>query len=130
MRVIVCGGRDFYDYELMCSILDRVHSERPIKHLWHGNAAGADTLAGIWAHRGGDKGISVHPTPAQWKKHGKRAGPIRNQQMLGNGIDLVIAFPGGRGTADMVARARSAGVEVMEIASHKKAPGGDYGLIP
>jgi acyl-CoA synthetase (NDP forming) len=54
--------------------------------------------------------------PANWKKHGKSAGPIRNQLMLDVGKpDLVIAFPGGSGTADMIRRARKAGVPVKEI---------------
>jgi hypothetical protein len=54
--------------------------------------------------------------PADWAKHGRAASPIRNQQMLDEGRpNLVVAFPGGRGTADMVRRARSAGVEVIEV---------------
>jgi len=50
---------------------------------------------------------------AEWHRHGKRAGPIRNQRMLEEGQpDLIVAFPGGHGTADMVRRARQAGIEV------------------
>lgn len=113
LRVIVCGGRDFDDKALVFSTLAAVHAERGIRHLWHGGARGADSLAGEWGRT--RRELSVHPTPARWTVHGKKAGPIRNQSMLGNGIDLVIAFPGGRGTADMVARARAAGVEVMQI---------------
>lgn len=75
---------------------------------------GADTLAGDWAH---GFLIPVRSFPADWEeRHGKRAGPIRNQMMLEEGRpDLVVAFPGGTGTADMVRRAREAGVEVMEV---------------
>ena len=47
-----------------------------------------------------------------WKKYGKKAGPLRNQQMLEEGKpDLVVAFPGGNGTADMVRRAKKANIE-------------------
>jgi UDP-N-acetylmuramoylalanine-D-glutamate ligase len=53
--------------------------------------------------------------PAKWDLHGKSAGPIRNQQMLDTGVDLVIAFPGGKGTAHMVSIAKKAGVKVVEI---------------
>jgi hypothetical protein len=53
---------------------------------------------------------------AQWKKHGRAAGPIRNQRMLDEGKpDLVVAFPGGRGTADMIRRAERAGVPVQQV---------------
>lgn len=116
MRVIVCGGRDFWktpdDPVRLYAALDAVHAETPITHLWHGNARGADTLAGIWASQ---RKVKVTAVPAQWSKHGKRAGPIRNQNMLGQGIDMVIAFPGGRGTADMVRRAEKANVLVHKV---------------
>jgi hypothetical protein len=58
--------------------------------------------------------------PADWKRHGKSAGPLRNQEMLDAAPDLVIAFPGGRGTADMVRRAKSVNVKVIEIAEQMK----------
>lgn len=120
MRVIVCGGRDYAERRLLNATLDTIHAERPISHLWHGNARGADSLADAWGRQNPE--VSVCPVPAQWKKYGKRAGPIRNQTMLGQGIDLVIAFPGGRGTADMIKRAREAGVEVMEIGELPEPP--------
>lgn len=108
-RLIVCGGRDFNDYERVCAVMDRIKAMRPIEMVFHGNARGADTLADRWCR---ERGVRVHPVPAQWAKHGKHAGPIRNQAMLGNGIDLVVAFPGGAGTEDMVSRAHNAGVMV------------------
>ncbi len=58
---------------------------------------------------------------ALWERHGRAAGVIRNQAMLDYGIDLVLAFPGGRGTADMVRRARSAGVAVAAVAPAPKS---------
>jgi hypothetical protein len=76
----------------------------------HGGARGADSMAGEFAN---ETGIEEIVFPADWKMYGRRAGPIRNQQMLDEGKpDLVVAFPGGRGTADMVGRARTAGIEV------------------
>jgi hypothetical protein len=54
--------------------------------------------------------------PAQWDRYGEAAGPIRNAWMLEFGKpDLVVAFPGGRGTADMISKARKAGIEVCEV---------------
>lgn len=110
MRVLVCGGRDYADQDAVDAVLDSIGN---IRHLWHGNAKGADTLADNWGRR--QQGVSVHPVPAEWKKYGRRAGPIRNQKMLGQSPGLVVAFPGGRGTADMVKRARAAGVEVLDL---------------
>ena len=84
-----------------------------------GEASGADFLAKVFAldEYGDIEAVSYKGFPADWKKHGKAAGGIRNQQMLDEGKpDLVIAFPGGTGTADMIRRARKAGVEVVEVA--------------
>lgn len=110
MRIIVCGGRYFGDWAAVYFALDEIHEETPIEAVIHGNARGADALAGRWAV---NRAVKCWPVPAQWKKHGKAAGPKRNQAMLGMGIDLVVAFPGGRGTADMVRRAEAAGVKVI-----------------
>jgi hypothetical protein len=80
--------------------------------LIHGAAPGADRLAAeIWQPQGG----TIEAYPADWKAHGKGAGPIRNQRMLDAKPDIVIAFPGGSGTADMVRRARSKGLKVRVI---------------
>ncbi len=52
--------------------------------------------------------------PAEWSKYGRRAGPIRNKQMLDVGKPhLVVAFPGGAGTANMVKQAKAAGVPII-----------------
>lgn len=60
--------------------------------------------------------VPVRVFKADWDKHGKAAGPIRNQQMLDEGKpDLVLAFAGGKGTDDMCRRARAAGVEVRRF---------------
>jgi hypothetical protein len=59
----------------------------------------------------------------QYQEYGKGAGPRRNKQMIEEGNpDLVIAFPGGRGTADMINRARAAGVRVIEVQEPADAP--------
>lgn len=110
MRVIVCGGRAYDDAMRVRDTLDALG----IMDLATGGADGADELAGQWA--------ILHSVPLQiyradWAKHGRAAGPIRNQQMLDEfKPDAVVAFPGGRGTADMVRRAKAAGVRVVEVA--------------
>lgn len=113
MRVIVCGGRAYDDWRKVTEVLNGIHAATPIKHLFHGNAQGADTLCAIWASHIPE--VNAHAVAAQWKKYGNKAGPIRNQKMLENNPDLVVAFPGGRGTADMVRRAKAASVHVLEV---------------
>lgn len=113
MRVLVCGGRRFGDRTLIDQTLDDLAKTAPIDVIIEGNASGADRIAGFWARR---RGIHNLKFRAEWDKHGKASGPIRNQKMLVEGKpDLVIAFPGGNGTADMVQRSRAAGIEVVEI---------------
>ena len=117
MRVLVTGGRDYRDSGAVHAALDRVHREVVIDAVIHGAGRGADTLADTWAAL---RGVPAHAFPAQWRAYGRGAGPIRNQRMLDDGKPgLVVAFPGGRGTADMVRRARRAGVEVWEPAKEE-----------
>lgn len=118
MRVLVCGGREFDDLQLFMETMDDFSTKedwdnkQPITII-EGGAKGADFLARCWAKY---CGWGHAPYPADWKKYGKRAGQIRNQQMLDEGKpDLVIAFPGGAGTADMVRRAKVAGTRVIEV---------------
>lgn len=140
MRVLVCGGRKFGDlktvkrgtplwhervaeYRAVHRALDALFPAADDMETWlpppdtviiSGAASGADTAAVDWAVV---NWVSFLEFPADWKKLGYAAGPIRNQQMIDEGRpDLVLAFPGGTGTADMVRRARAAGIEVREIA--------------
>lgn len=110
MRVLVCGGRAYRDEASVFYALDRFHQRHPITVLIHGGARGADSLAHAWAT---SKQVPVEVYPADWKRYGKAAGYRRNTQMLTEGKPrVVIAFPGGRGTADMVKQAAGADVTV------------------
>ena len=112
MRVLVCGGRDYADY----AYVEENLNDLPLGNssvIIHGGAQGADRLAERWAFA---HGVDSERFSADWEKHGKAAGPIRNQRMIDEGQpDLVVAFPGGKGTADMIRRARAAGVDVVEL---------------
>ena len=104
--VLVCGGRDFDDYERVKEVLDKLEISRII----HGNAKGADILGDRYAR---ERGIERIIYPANWDI-GKRAGYVRNSLMLNHGKpDIVVAFPGGRGTAMMVDIAQKGNVEVI-----------------
>lgn len=112
--VLVCGGRAFANMQLVFTTLDEIRSEFDTKlTIVTGGAPGADRSAYWWAIARGENYRSYR---TDWKRHGKAAGPIRNQHMLDDAQPvLVVAFPGGRGTQDMVNKARAAGVEVREI---------------
>jgi len=111
--VLVCGGRDFFDEPLVFEILDAEHAERPISKIVHGDAHGADSLAKKWALT---RNIGQVAYAADWQRHGRAAGPIRNLMMLDiEQPRVVVAFPGGRGTADIVRRARERHVAVLDV---------------
>jgi hypothetical protein len=109
VRIIVCGGRDYADRARVFEVLDKVHALRVIAEVIQGDAPGADSLAKEWAKA---HGIKHTDCPADWKSLGRRAGPIRNRYMLTLKPDGVVAFPGGRGTLDMISAAQEAGVPV------------------
>lgn len=85
---------------------------RGVAEVIHGGAWGADRLAKEWAIA---NRIKATEFLADWSAYGPSAGPRRNQVMVDSKPDLVVAFPGGKGTADAVAKARAAGIEVMVI---------------
>jgi len=113
IRVLVCGGRDYANADALHEALDRLHTERQFSLVITGGARGADTMAHDWAV---SRDIPTEVLMAEWERLGRKAGPLRNQRMLQEGKpDLVIAFPGGRGTANMIGQASADGVEVIAI---------------
>ena len=119
MKVLVCGGRDYDNRDHVHNTLCRIDAERgPIYCVIHGAATGADHEGMLWAQMMATTGREIVHAPfvADWHQYGRAAGPLRNQRMLDVGKpDLVVAFPGGKGTADMVRRAKAGGIEVLEI---------------
>ncbi len=112
-RILICGGRDFNDQQMFDHTLaESVPYFAKEFCLINGFARGADRMAHIWAFFQGHPSICM---PANWDYYGKKAGPVRNAWMLKWCMpDLVIAFPGGDGTANMIKISRSAGVRVYE----------------
>lgn len=111
---LICGGRDFADEEMFHSALDDIIRIKGVPNrLVHGGARGADSMSEKWGCRYAINTIAEH---ADWKKNGKAAGIIRNQTMLDKFKPaLVVAFPGRRGTADMIRRAERAGIQVARV---------------
>jgi hypothetical protein len=92
-----------------------INYDIPINHnviIIHGNAEGADKLSAEVAK---ELGYTIESYPADWNTYGKAAGPIRNQLMIEQKPDLVIAFWDGisRGTADMLNKATKAKVNIQ-----------------
>ncbi len=113
-RILICGGRDFTDQAFVNKTLDAC---LPFfdKHfcLIHGGCRGADRAGMEWAFF---QGCPVIEMKANWNYHGKRAGFLRNDWMLEYATpDLVIAFPGGRGTDHMINRAWEEGIDVYAL---------------
>lgn len=132
--VIVCGSRDMpiteENYRNVANHLDNIIcfqrnwiTEKdkygnflPKVRIVTGGASGVDSAAIDWAVVSWTDFKEYPVSKEEWKILGKAAGPIRNKQMLDEEKpDLVIAFPGGKGTADMVRQAKKAGVEVIKI---------------
>lgn len=120
--VIVTGGRN---YANRAYLEEQLSALRP-DCIFHGGANGADALASAWATR---QGISQQRFDANWAAYGRAAGPRRNAEMASyaaklqvNGIRVtVVAFPGGRGTANMVDVATRHGLDVLDLRSAAKA---------
>ena len=110
----VCGGRSFQGAAALAAALGSL--PRPSLVL-HGGAGGADRLAAAWAAAAG---VPCRVVPAEWSALGRAAGPARNRQLAAlavslagtAGAALVVAFPGGRGTASAVRAAKAAGLQV------------------
>lgn len=109
MRIIVCGSRQLADQQLVDDELGDLVEDIGSLVVMHGGCeTGADALADDWCERQRRLGwVIVERYPADWKTHGKAAGPIRNTQMALRGADLCIAFWNGssRGTLDMITKA-------------------------
>lgn len=110
MRVLVFGGRDYKNVSAVFHALTALHTKRGISLIIEGGAPGADRLGRQWAEQ---NGIPVQTFEAKWAEYGKAAGPIRNGKMLEEGKpEGAVCFPGGRGTADMLAKCEAAGIKV------------------
>lgn len=124
---VVCGSRGNRHWTWVAEQLDDLHARRLIRrlveggqrqrekqgHAWH-VVGGVDFHALCWAQ---DRRIERRTVEADWDGQGRKAGPLRNGRMLEEERpDFLVSFPGGTGTADCVAQARAAGIEVIEIA--------------
>ena len=112
LNVIVAGGRNYSDYKTVKAKLDDFRSTlKPGReiNIISGGATGADSLGERYAK---ENNLDIRRFSADWNQHGKAAGPIRNEQMAAEG-DVLISFPGGTGTKNMIKNMRSRGKRVI-----------------
>lgn len=125
MKILICGDRNWKDYELILNELEKaIHLNGvSVKNtiIIHGAAKGADSLGATAALQLGVPKENIFPYPAEWSKYGKAAGPMRNMQMLMDNpdINLVLAFhdflPNSKGTKDMVKQSEARKIKVKVI---------------
>lgn len=113
LNIIVCGGRDYNNYSFLTEKLNELAPTFVIQ----GGAKGADFLAKKYCI---DNNISFNQIDAKWDLYGLSAGPKRNKEMLDlllskEGEKLVVAFPGGKGTLNMINQAKSFSIKVIEF---------------
>lgn len=109
MRILVTGSRSWPTPETVFEALDEL---KPTLVIHGGCPTGADAFAEQWCLRTGTE-QDVHP--AEWSVHGRRAGFLRNRDMVREGPDLVLAFrlrSGSKGTQMTIDLAREAGLKV------------------
>jgi hypothetical protein len=129
--IAVTGGRDYRPSKSDIDRLVRFITLRGVQVLRHGDCRGLDKLlaAGVDAcFAEDDERLVIEAWPAFWGRHGASAGPRRNREMLagdwsergrdaaGKRADLLIAYPGGQGTASCVGLARGLGITVIPVA--------------
>lgn len=118
MRFTVTGGRDYWNRVIIWDVLSLF--PRRGTELLVGDASGLDTVA---AEFGEKLGFSVTKFVADWKNHGLAAGPIRNKNILAKEPSFVIAFPGGKGTENMVKQAKEKGILVFRVETDEEGNG-------
>lgn len=121
MRVLVTGGRDYADRDAVFAALEDLRERYGTLTVIQGGASGADLHARSWCYA--QRSVRMINEPADWKQHGRAAGPLRNAVMIAeHRPDIVLAFRGGRGTADMIRKAEAAGIPVRRLPTTPVAP--------
>lgn len=117
-RLLVTGGRDFTDGHYIWRWLSTLHARYGFALLIHGGSRGVDILSDAWARGHGVQPVQCDALWAYYRARGcsQVAGPSRNSLMLLLQPQLVLAFPGGTGTADMIAKTMDARIDLINLA--------------
>lgn len=136
VRVLITGSRDWTDQAVLWEALDHVYLNEcghpSVMRVVHGAARGADSLAQAWYEDRLEMGwaVMIERHPALWNSFGRRAGILRNIEMVKLGADVCLAFPLGesKGTRHCMAQASSSGIPVR-VFSPRVAHRSDADLV-
>ncbi|MGK5530885.1 SLOG family protein [Streptomyces sp. URMC 129] len=116
VRVLVTGSRDWPAPEVVYMALWELSAgaSRPLTVVHGACPTGADSAASHWARYHSTMAIE-EKHPADWEKHGKKAGPIRNQEMVNLGADVCFAFikDNSQGASHCAQLALAAGIDTQ-----------------
>lgn len=115
---LIAGGRHYRLTAADFAVLDAIHKAHKVEKVLSGKASGADHDGEQWAH---SRRIYVSYFPADWRRYGKAAGPMRNETMA-QAADALAFFPGGTGTADMLRRAKKHGLTIFDLTKTQNPP--------
>jgi hypothetical protein len=114
VKVIIAGSRHFAQervfngLDVWTGLLDE-----PVSEVVSGNSGGVDLGGEAWAKA---RNIPIRRFPADWRGLGRKAGPLRNEEMAKYADALLAIYDGeSRGTADMIRRAKQHGLETVVL---------------
>lgn len=114
-KIIIAGGREFSDYELLAleakTFIEEIDTD--IVEIVSGKARGADSLGEKWAK---EQGHTIKEFPADWEKHGRSAGYLRNSEMANYATHCLCFWDGkSKGTKHMIDLATKKGLMVKIV---------------
>jgi hypothetical protein len=111
-KIVICGSRTAKNRAELESWLNATIDTTKNPTIRTGGAEGTDQMAKEWAEK---KGLHHEEHPAEWKRYGKKAGPIRNAQMMQGASQVLANWDGtSKGTANALKQARAKGLKVQE----------------
>lgn len=118
LKVVIAGSRTITDFRLV--LLAVLRSGFEIAEVVCGDAHGADRLGARYAHH---KSIPVKHFPADWERLGKKAGIIRNGQMVDYADAVIVVWDGkSRGSLDTIIKANIARKPCYILVTEGEAP--------
>lgn len=115
MKTIIAGSRTITNQKLVDSVITAAQKHFQIQEVVSGTARGVDLCGETFATQ---NNIPIKRFPADWNKHGRAAGPIRNEQMAQYADALILIWDGkSRGAASMLRLARKYNLKIIKFAT-------------